>query len=160
MFNRGDIKRLERHVRRYDKSLCVLPCGNTVGIYAKGKTFVRYSYNGLDLFYSQPKYDLVFALTDNWSMSGQPIRWGSEVVLARLKAIDQWNNNPIKDMEEAREKAEDSHWRDFSNNTEAFLKDFRRQFAKATTDINTSTLEKIDRRRELDGYHQSRFRRF
>lgn len=85
----------------------------------------------------------VFALTDTWTPQGEPVPWGIDVVLNRLKAHDLWRDDTfverwIKDHE----RHQESELRDFRNNVESFLYDFRSQFKKATGDINTSLLKK------------------
>ena len=90
---------------------------------------------------------LVFPLTDNWNMTGTPVEWGIEPILARLKAMDLWNRDIAKDLIESYEKKSEEKDRDRRNNTESFLYEFRSQFAHATKDINTSTLKKTDLRK-------------
>ncbi len=87
--------------------------------------------------------NLVFSLTENWLVTGRPVPWGIDVVLNRLKAHDLWRDDRfVERLIEDQEKEEESKTRDFRNNVESFLYDFRRQFQKATNDINTSTLNK------------------
>jgi hypothetical protein len=53
------------------------------------------------------------------------------------------------------EKVDQSKDRARLNNIEAFLKDWRRQFAKSTDSINTANLQKLDRRKEIEnGYRK------
>lgn len=89
----------------------------------------------------------IFALTDDWTPTGRPVEWGVDVVVNRLKAHDLWRdenfvNQVIKDGEQAAESKE----RSFRNSVEAFVSEFRRDFARATSDINTSNLNKSIRR--------------
>jgi hypothetical protein len=85
---------------------------------------------------------LVMALTDTWSVSGEPVEWGVDVVLNRLKAIDLSKNPDIfKDMDELDEKVEERKQKDMSNSIESFLYDFRSQFKKTFNDINVSSLK-------------------
>lgn len=100
--------------------------------------------------FSSTHYDLVFALTDNWTVKGTPREWGLEVILARLRALDLWQEETALDrMHQGYADQEKADNRTLRNNVESFLKDFRRQFARATDGINTSTMEKVDRRRLL-----------
>lgn len=129
-------KEVNRVVKGYDKYL-----------------FARRECNGgLHVYRRTPSnsacpYQFVFALTDSWTASGRPVDWGLEVVLNRLRAIDCWKSeNIFKQLEIDREKAEESRKRGMATTIEAFLYDFRRDFAKATNDINTSSLAKVDRR--------------
>lgn len=96
---------------------------------------------------SAAPYHMVFALTDNWNARGKPRDWGLEVILARLRAMDLWRDETeVERINKQFEKTEQENERDLKNNIESFLKEFRRQFARATDGINTSTLEKKDRR--------------
>lgn len=140
--NRTELRRLNFHIKRLDKSLVALPNGNHVAIYE--------NRNGA--------MHLVFALTHNWQVTGYPVPWGIEVIQARIRAIDVWNNDDsFNKMLVHNERIDQSNEKDNLNNIESFLYDFRRQFAKATNDINTGTLEKKDRRNQ-NGNRQSRFR--
>lgn len=92
---------------------------------------------------------LVLALTHDWTVKGRPVDWGLEPITRKLISIDCWNNveaDALK-LEEVSEKVDQRKLRNFNNETEAFLKDFRPQFQKTFNDVNTSNLERIDRRR-------------
>jgi len=104
---------------------------------------------------SPPHY--VFSLTDNWTLTGKPVEWGSEPILARLKAMDLWNSGVgLEEMFEHNDKVELSKERARKNNIESFLLDFRRQFAKTFDGVNTANLKKIDKRKEQEnGYRKS-----
>ena len=103
---------------------------------------------------SPPYY--VFSLTDNWTLTGKPVEWGSEPILARLKAMDLWNNGiGLEQAIEHNTKLEESKERDRKNSIESFLLDFRRQFAKTFDGVNTANLKKIDKRKEIEnGYRK------
>ncbi len=95
----------------------------------------------------------IFSLTDDWTVSGSVVDWGVEPVLARLRAIDLWNSGMTADeVIDQHAKWKESKQKDFRNNVESFLGDFRRQFAKATDGINTSTLNKTYRKENSNGY--------
>lgn len=135
----GRVREITRAVKRYDWCLFAQRERNgAIHLY-------RRSHNN-----SAASPHFVFALTDNWLASGKPREWGIEVILARLKAIDLWKDETVVDrIERDLEKAEQSKEREFKNNVEAFLKDFRRQFARTTNDINVSQLAKVDPRAKL-----------
>jgi hypothetical protein len=125
------VREVNRLVRGYDKEL-----------------FAKREPNGSVHVYRRtpdPRnpYYLVFALTDNWQVLGRPRDWGLEVIHNRLMAIDLWKDETVVDrVQHQAEKRKESDYRDFSNSVESFLYDFRRQFARATNDINTGTLDK------------------
>lgn len=93
-------------------------------------------------FGSHPPH-YVFSLTENWQASGQPVPWGIDVVVNRIKAHDLWRDDTfVERWIESHEKLEASKDRAFRNSVESFLYDFRGQFQRATNEINTSTLSK------------------
>ncbi len=86
----------------------------------------------------------LFALTDDWTAKGTPVPWGIEPLLNRIKAMDLWRDDTfVERWIKNHEKEVESQDRARRNSIESFLYDFRRQFARATNDVNTSTLEKV-----------------
>lgn len=86
----------------------------------------------------------IFSLTEDWSPQGRPVPWGIDVVLNRIRAHDLWRDDSfIENYIKECEKMSESKERARRNDVESFLYDYRRQFAKATSDINTGTMEKI-----------------
>lgn len=86
---------------------------------------------------------LIFCLTEDWSPRTEPVPWGAMPIRERLRAIDVWTRGEKEYFDEFEKqdiKVAETKERDFRNTTEAFLKDFRRQFAKATDDINTANM--------------------
>ena len=91
---------------------------------------------------------LVMSLTDTWGSRGQKVDWGILPIMARIKALDLWNSrNLSNEFFEQEEKDEISRERHMRNTTESFLYEFKDQFKKATNDINTSSLNKFDKRK-------------
>lgn len=139
-------------LRRFDEKLYAeKDLLGKITIYRKAYRFLAYEFQGERLLVSHPNPYMIFPLTDDWSAKGKSVEWGVEPILSRLQAIDAWNRARIhQEYLEQHEKVDAAADRDFKNNTEAFLKDFRRPFAKAFNDINTSTLEKRDSRRDYE----------
>jgi len=78
----------------------------------------------------------VFALTDTWTLAGQPRSWGIDRVLDRLREIDcQANERLIEEMDAANERADESKKREFRNEAEAFWLDHRKEFIKAVDSV-------------------------
>jgi hypothetical protein len=91
---------------------------------------------------------LVFPLTENWTVGSRPVDWGSEVVLNRLKQHDSWNNERLlKEIEESEEKARVSKERDRRNQDEAWLADNHSKFKKSFSDVRVANFDKSERRR-------------
>lgn len=147
MVNRA--RRITAAVQTHDPLLYAKDDGKAIRIYRKQKEWRRESLNNYTPIWTFVRNDhLVMSLTDTWGVTGKPVDWGIEPVLARIKALDLWGNDNLANqffVEE--EKHEKSKERDFKNNVESFLYDFRSTFAKGTNDINTSLLSKIDKRR-------------
>lgn len=137
-----DVRHITKIVKAFDSELraeCLKP--PRIDIYRQSKL-------------GPPHY--IFSLTDDWSPKGRPVEWGTEPILAHLRAIDLWNSGVgIEEVIEHNEQVDESKDRARLNNIEAFLKDWRRQFAKTTDSINTGTLKKLDRRKEIEnGYRK------
>lgn len=96
----------------------------------------------------------IFALTEDWSPTGVPVCYGYDVVLNRIKAFDLWRDDTfVERWIKEHEKHEESKDRARRNSIEAFLYDFRRQFARATDSVNTGTMDKKVHRKETNyGY--------
>lgn len=74
------------------------------------------------------------------------MEWGVDVIINRIKAHDLWRDDTIVDtLNRENEKVKAGEKRDFKNSVESFLLDFRKQFARATDEINTGTLNKTYR---------------
>lgn len=127
-------KRLNQTVRQYDSNL-----------------FVQETHAGRTDLYRKTSHNtepphFIFSLTDSWTAQGRPIEYGTEVVMQRIKANDLWRDDKfVENYIASCEKRQESKDRDLKNNIESFLYDFRSQFHKATSDINTSGLKKIYR---------------
>jgi hypothetical protein len=136
----GRVKAVNKLVKGHDKYLFAKRESNgAIHIYR------RNPHNSADPIHT------IFCLTDNWNATGKPREWGLTVIEARLQAMDLWRSggNIIDEIDKQAAQAVEADERNFKNNVESFLKEFRRQFAKANDGINTSGLAKVDRRREL-----------
>lgn len=103
---------------------------------------LRQSHKGLDF---------VMALTSDWTVRGERRAWGIEPIVNKLRAMDVWTRGDfLNEVFQHNERMEESSDRARRNDMESFLYDYRRQFAKAFDGVNTSTLEKIDKRKELE----------
>lgn len=144
----GRAERITKTIKLHDRELyCERNEEGKLCVYRRSK---RVESLRLDdesvLHFVRPAPHFVFALTHDWRMSGEPKDWGIEPVLARIKALDLWNRDLAGDLIQDEIKERQSLERDRQNTTEAFLKDFRRQFAKTFNDVNTTNLAKKDSR--------------
>jgi hypothetical protein len=106
------------------------------------------------LHYSRPNPHFILSLTEDWTLKSPGVDWGIEPVLWKLKEWDGWRDDTQLDqMRRERERAEENQKRAKQNEFRAIAADLRRDFAKATDEVNTSTMEKVDRRRKKNGNH-------
>lgn len=133
-------KRIEKALKAHDSKLFVIKTHRGVlQVYREPEKSL-----GLyrpDISGSIPTPMLVFCLTDNWRLDGRPVRWGVEPVMNRLRAMDSWADSlSFDEMKSNRERLEADESRQRTNEFRAIAADMRRDFAKATNDINTSTI--------------------
>lgn len=147
-----DFRFYNRELKRYDKDLfCSCTEQGKWAVFRRTKRYVPVlvteDFKLLNLIEAK---ELVFALTDSWTMTGQPRAWGIDFILNRLREIDlQANERLIEEMDERNERVDKSKERDFTNHAEAFWSDNRRAFAKATDGILTHSLSKDEPKKRL-----------
>lgn len=120
-------------------------------MYRKGYRLEPYQIGDNVLVDVRSTPHFIFALTDSWKLNGIPCDYGIDPILERIKSIDSWNRLVAEDLIAGYRKDDEAKDREVDNQNEAFLKDFRREFAKATDGINTASMKKIDKRRLKDG---------
>lgn len=141
----ASLKELNRALKAHDSNLYVVE--HRLGRY----DVYRKSSMGLDA----PNF--VFSLTDTWQPTGRPVPYGIEVVLSRLKAIDLWRDDSfVENWIKEHQAHVETQERKVRNNIESFLYDFRSQFHKVTSDINTSNLKKLYRKEDSHAYCEPR----
>lgn len=143
------VKTLTRNVRAYDRELfCDRDSHGVIHVYRNAMRFLRYDFDGKNLSYAVNQPQIVLSLTDNWMISGKSREWGIEPLMRRLAEIDNWNDDSKYD-DMCRDRAKRENWAKEAKRQEyrAVAADMRRDFAKAVSEINTSTINKIDRRR-------------
>ncbi len=93
---------------------------------------------------------LVLPITDTWTESGKPVDWGIEPIYGKIQQLDGWRDDgDYERFVKQRERNKANKEREHKNEMRAAAYDCRREFARATNDINTSTLEKVDKRRSV-----------
>lgn len=148
--SRTDI--LTRHIKKIDSKLyCEREHNGMICVYRESHRLENFEYAGQKYQYLKSVPNIIMALTDNWSVRGKPVEWGIEPLMHRLQEIDSWNRGiTADDLIDDYEKMQESKDRARMNNHEAWLKDKRSVFKKAFNEINTSNIEKVDRRRERE----------
>lgn len=149
----GRLERITSEVQRHDSKLyCArnkegMPC-----IFREGFRYENYRLDdGSWIRFSRPSPHFIFALSDNWKPNGVHVDWGIEPIMKRLRDMDLWNRDILKDYTEHNEKIEKSEERSRQSKTEDFLREIRPSFAKATNDIRVANMDmKKDLRRKKE----------
>jgi hypothetical protein len=150
----GRVDRITNALRAHDDKLyCAKSKEGTLCVYRRSYRLEPYQIGDNVLVDLRPAPFFIFALTDTWKLNGLPREWGIDPIMHRIREIDGWSRNVAQDLIKGYEKDAESKDRDIDNQNEAFLKDFRKQFAKTTDGINTASMKKIDKRRK-DGNHK------
>lgn len=148
------VRRLSDLVQGYDRDLYAFRASNgMLQIHRKANRLEASDYNQEEPQLAHLNPQFILALTDTWTLDGQPVEWGLEPLMCKLKEMDSWRSDTeIKGLRRKRERAKEIQANSKRNESRAMAADLRRDFAKATNEINTSTLEKVDSRRKADGY--------
>lgn len=143
----GRAKQITSFIRRYDPELYCEGKDGMLCIYRKSQRIESYDFEGTVIHYVRPAPFFIFALTHDWSATGRPVDWGCLPILERLQQCDLHKRDMASEIERQEEKRTEEVARERANKTEDLFKDMRKTFAKATNDINTSTLKKTDLRK-------------
>lgn len=148
------VKRITEVVRGHDRQLFAYrSMDGKVLVMRQGDRLAASDYNQSAPDVAKLNPQLVFALTDTWRVDGIPVEWGLEPILDQLKSRDAWAHpDTFRDMVKTRDRVKADQERSKRNEIRGLAADLRREFASATNDINTSTVEKVDRRRVKDGH--------
>lgn len=148
----GREERITRELQSYDRELyCGKNMEGKLCVFRKGKRDEVYHLDDdVILVYSRPAPHFCFALTHNWRPQGTSVDWGLEPIMKHVRECDLWKRDIVTDLE----KQEDEYIAELARNrqttNEAFFSDFRSQFAKTFSDINTANMEKIDLRKKKE----------
>ena len=149
----GRVRRITEVIRQHDQKLFAHASGERVLILRKGDRLAASDYNQSTPDLARLNPQLVLALTHNWKVDGQPVEWGLDPLMRQLQSMDSWADpDMFRNMVKKRERDSADKERSGQNEFRARAADMRSEFARATNDINTASLAKLDRRREKDGY--------
>lgn len=145
-------KSYERVLKSYDRDLFV--DRNRDGVLCVFRHTKRYEpvveAEGFRLLNLKRDREYVFALTETWGLSGKPRDWGADDVLDHVQKIDKLANaDVLSAADELNDQVNERRMRHIRGEMEAFWKDQRRAFAKATDDILTHSLDKSETKRRL-----------
>lgn len=145
----GRAELITKHLRSYDRELyCAEDTEGKLCVWRKVSKIERYTIDGASIDFVRPDSHRVFSLTEDWGVKGKSADWGILPIMAKVKSCDIWQRDIVRDLEEQQMKIEKSNERDLDNKNEAFLKEFRPQFAKAFNDTRVANMDmKKDLRR-------------
>ena len=157
----SQVRYYNKAIKQYDRHLFARRGEDGfISIMRENKRWALYDVDGLDFHALIDSPEFIFAITDNWTKTGQYVPWGSDQVVRRLKDIDAWaKKDLIAEIDEQNEKVDQSKSRALKNEMEAMFIDGRKAFAKATNDILTHSLDKSDKKRRIkDGIRERKQR--
>ncbi len=139
-------------LKRYDSDLFAERTRDGAAcVFRKIKRFVPVCEGeGFRLLNLQEDKQFVFALTDTWTLSGTPRDWGIDDVVGRIQQLDSWAHKDLLERLDAEnEKVDESNKRSMKNEMEAFWSHEHSRFKKATGDVLTHSLSKVETRKRL-----------
>ena len=123
-----------RALKRYDPDLFAGRTKDGVAcVFRKVKRYFSViEWDGGRLLDLRGDIQLIFAITDNWTMRGTPRAWGIDDVLGHVQKIDSLANaRMFEEMDEQNENIDKSNRRALRGEIEGFMSYERRRFAKA-----------------------------
>lgn len=139
---------MTKEVKTHDRDLYCIKENDVILLCRKATVWEEFSFSGVNLFYSRSVPQVVFALTDTFTQKGNPIDLGIEPLLNRIKSIDGWGDfNESKDVDKKLMADNVQKDKNRYSQFEDFARELRGDFKKAFSDVNVSSLEKIDKRR-------------
>ncbi len=142
------VTRLTQELKKHDRTLFAKKTeSEMVQVWRRAE-----KWSAADLFYEQTSssnpMQFILALTHDWSLQGKSVDWGIDPVMTKIQEMDLWSKESfLSDLRKERERAKDVREQSKRNEIRARAADMRKDFAQATNEINTSTLEKVDNRR-------------
>lgn len=136
----GRANAVTKFLKRFDPMLFCERREGKLCVLRKDQRIESYVVDGNLIHFVRPAPYLILALTNDWNLNGEPCDWGLEPILARIQACDLWKRDIASESLKSIEGSRASRDRAADNHIEGFLKENRREFARLTNDINTSTL--------------------
>lgn len=136
------LSKINRALKDYDRQLYAVRAKSGAALVMRSADRIEATMLGhVDIDNLRPNPQFIFALTDNWKANGNPVECGIERMMFMLRSFDTWSSaETFESMVERREREARDKERQESNERRAMAMDMRREFAKATNDINTSSL--------------------
>ena len=130
------------YLKIYDRLLFCKKIGEQHFVYRKSHRWESFDLNGVSLAVLRDNSHFIFALTDNWKKSGNPVEWSKMVVWDRLRMIDSHNRDVLEGLINDYEKAHEDKARQDRNQIEDTVREMAPQFKKAFSDTITANMDK------------------
>lgn len=144
-------RRITQELQKHDRSLYAIKSES--GMFQVWRKADKWSAADVDVDESGSNpTQFILALTDTWTLKGNPVEWGLDPIMRRIQEMDLWTKESFLDnLRKERARSKELRERATKNEMKARAYDMRKEFAQATNEINTSTLEKVDNRRTRYG---------
>lgn len=144
------VKRITEELKKHDRNLFAMRTNTgMVQVWRKAERWAAAENLYGEFDRSSNPMNFITALTDNWKLDGEPVDRGIEPLMHMLRNMDSWTRgSQLDQMRKRREKEKEDLDRQKRNEIRALAADSRKDFAKATNDINTSAWDMTDARRK------------
>ena len=140
------LHRYNQELKRHDPLLFAVATPASVQVWRQASHWEASEF-GSDLTGKAQPMQFITALTDTWKEDGNPVDTGLEPLIQHIKSMDSWQTgSKLQEMRRRREREKEDENRQNRNEIRAIAADCRKEFAAATNDINTSTLDMSDRK--------------
>ena len=143
------VNRLTQELQKHDRNLFATRIDTgMIQVWRKADKWTASDLSSEESGHSRPM-QFITALTDTWKLDGKPVDRGIDPLLHQINQMDCWNHGAqLEAMRKRREAEKKDKDRMNRNETRAIAADLRREFAAATNDINTSSLDMTDVRKK------------
>lgn len=145
-------QRIEQTIQKHDRMLFLQKnFRGELQVMRRSTHGVHYDINGTCLINYEPRPHYIMSLTKDWTGKTEPVDWGLEPIMRRLQEIDGWNHDIAARVFDHNDRVKKQKDQSLKNKTEDFVREeLRPRFAKATEDILTHSVARIDSRRKRD----------
>lgn len=149
----GRVGVITSYLKRYDKDLYAdRTRDGRINIFRKYRSYDYYRMGETNLYVSTIRPQFVCGLTLDWSETGTPVEWGIEPILTKIKRMDQWRENILKQIHDRNDQIDRDNKRQKTNEIRARAADCRKEFARATNEytIGSATVDKEKHKKRRD----------
>ena len=141
------MKRINDIVKNHDSKLYCKRIDGKLCVLRKAWKWEPYEVSGEVINFLRPSDFFIFAITKDWRFQSDECEWGLLPIQQRLKEIDLWNRDLASEIITQEVEFSENKAKQMRSETEDFMKEFRRPFARAFNDVNTANMAKKDLRK-------------